>query len=439
MTQGKIGRNDPCPCGSGKKFKHCCLRREVPEADVLDLMIGAVSLAIDWLYARHRYAIGAALQQGFFASLDDSEIHRLSGLDTHADMELQELMRDWLVAEGVLQVKGRDVRSTALVLGFGGPSLQPREREWLNALMASPLGLYEVVEPRVEKGVLLVRDLLVPGASAIRVADSVPDVLFERWELLVVRLVPFEGAYRFGAPPLTFARLDAPLLRSLAEEDRSRFSAELIAFYLEVLLVELDNEDFEDDEDLEDEDGPPLVADLYQVTDWPKLTAALAEDPGVDGDLEVGWFRYIADSEGEIITSVSMSFEGSLLRIFTDRATADETEVWLGRIVGSSISRLTPIPSDAVDASAEPQPKLELAEIQADCEAYFRVWIDAPLERLNGRSPRAARADSTARTRLLDLVKEAENDEQHSARDVDRDPVDLGFLWRELGLDPAAD
>lgn len=21
----KTGRNDPCPCGSGKKFKHCCL------------------------------------------------------------------------------------------------------------------------------------------------------------------------------------------------------------------------------------------------------------------------------------------------------------------------------------------------------------------------------------------------------------------------------
>ncbi|VTP70009.1 Predicted metal-binding protein related to the C-terminal domain of SecA [Leclercia adecarboxylata] len=21
----KVGRNDPCPCGSGKKFKNCCL------------------------------------------------------------------------------------------------------------------------------------------------------------------------------------------------------------------------------------------------------------------------------------------------------------------------------------------------------------------------------------------------------------------------------
>jgi preprotein translocase subunit SecA len=24
-TSKKIGRNDPCPCGSGKKFKKCCL------------------------------------------------------------------------------------------------------------------------------------------------------------------------------------------------------------------------------------------------------------------------------------------------------------------------------------------------------------------------------------------------------------------------------
>ena len=23
----KVGRNDPCPCGSGKKYKHCCLNK----------------------------------------------------------------------------------------------------------------------------------------------------------------------------------------------------------------------------------------------------------------------------------------------------------------------------------------------------------------------------------------------------------------------------
>jgi SEC-C motif-containing protein len=26
-TGPKTGRNDPCPCGSGKKYKHCCLNK----------------------------------------------------------------------------------------------------------------------------------------------------------------------------------------------------------------------------------------------------------------------------------------------------------------------------------------------------------------------------------------------------------------------------
>jgi uncharacterized protein len=25
VREHKVGRNDPCPCGSGKKYKHCCL------------------------------------------------------------------------------------------------------------------------------------------------------------------------------------------------------------------------------------------------------------------------------------------------------------------------------------------------------------------------------------------------------------------------------
>jgi preprotein translocase subunit SecA len=28
----KVGRNDPCPCGSGKKYKKCCLEKEETRA-----------------------------------------------------------------------------------------------------------------------------------------------------------------------------------------------------------------------------------------------------------------------------------------------------------------------------------------------------------------------------------------------------------------------
>lgn len=37
----KIGRNDPCPCGSGKKYKKCCLNKAKPPEDLLYHRLGA--------------------------------------------------------------------------------------------------------------------------------------------------------------------------------------------------------------------------------------------------------------------------------------------------------------------------------------------------------------------------------------------------------------
>ena len=34
VATAKVGRNDPCPCGSGKKFKQCCEGKTVPEFGV---------------------------------------------------------------------------------------------------------------------------------------------------------------------------------------------------------------------------------------------------------------------------------------------------------------------------------------------------------------------------------------------------------------------
>ena len=34
MCSAAPGRNDPCPCGSGRKFKHCCLQKHASEDSV---------------------------------------------------------------------------------------------------------------------------------------------------------------------------------------------------------------------------------------------------------------------------------------------------------------------------------------------------------------------------------------------------------------------
>jgi hypothetical protein len=51
----RTGRNDPCPCGSGKKFKQCCASKKDQSSPVLLalLIVGAV-LAVIVIVAKAR-------------------------------------------------------------------------------------------------------------------------------------------------------------------------------------------------------------------------------------------------------------------------------------------------------------------------------------------------------------------------------------------------
>jgi len=59
----KIGRNDPCPCGSGKKYKKCCLLTEHPKP---------VSEPIDEFFADTHTEIRELFQDREFSSLEEA-------------------------------------------------------------------------------------------------------------------------------------------------------------------------------------------------------------------------------------------------------------------------------------------------------------------------------------------------------------------------------
>ncbi len=44
-THEKLGRNDPCACGSGKKFKHCCEGKSAAER-TSKVLLAVVAAAI---------------------------------------------------------------------------------------------------------------------------------------------------------------------------------------------------------------------------------------------------------------------------------------------------------------------------------------------------------------------------------------------------------
>jgi hypothetical protein len=46
MAASKVGRNDPCPCGSGKKYKQCCEKTSDQMSRTSQFAVVAVVVAI---------------------------------------------------------------------------------------------------------------------------------------------------------------------------------------------------------------------------------------------------------------------------------------------------------------------------------------------------------------------------------------------------------
>ena len=135
----KPGRNDPCLCGSGRKYKNCCLRRE--ETQVTGDRFEAVPRALLWLTTIYGQAVREALDEGFFGGLDDEEYERLRDLGQESYQGIMANAMEWLVADGTITVKGQERRISELILGRGGRGgalLSGEQRQWIELLAAVP-------------------------------------------------------------------------------------------------------------------------------------------------------------------------------------------------------------------------------------------------------------------------------------------------------------
>src|SRR5512139_2156190 len=158
----KIGRNDPCPCGSGRKHKHCCGKPEASPGQSADSHEGAVQRALGWLAQHHRRATAAALEEAIDAAamgcFDDDEAAAAAAIERIDDdlwSQLQLNVTEWLLAEGDIEVKGEYQRVSEWLLGPRGPLLTAGQRAWLAQLAQRPLCLYDVTDVVVGKGVTL--------------------------------------------------------------------------------------------------------------------------------------------------------------------------------------------------------------------------------------------------------------------------------------------
>jgi hypothetical protein len=482
----KVGRNDPCPCGSGKKYKKCCLLKENqappatqpsgPDQRLRARLVEYVQRSLP------RADMDRAMREFFGEAFDPAQ--RTLAV-SEATEEKWPAFLEWLIHDFRLATGQTPI---ARFLAERGKSLPADERSILEEWQDAIVGLHEVVD--LEPGKSLTLRNVFDGRT-FQVREVRGSLSAARWDILSHRIIRVNGepqlsglghafhaadreklvahvtaryeAYRKGHPAATWAdffRAEPLVIRRYAEKMEREYRPP--ALYTPeghaVLFGRLR---------YAVRDQERLMRGLLAAPDFEETTAP--EDP--IGTRHFAWLRtgpaerYVQESakpdHGMMITG--QRFEDprrpgvtglATLTVVGQEMTAEALSAqrlaWLK-------ARLAEVAGDAIhlraDVVEDPWRKLEAErgsrpparpapavppEVEAQVlgkvlHRHFTEWLDQPVPALDGRTPRAAVRDPRLRPRLIQLLRETENHQDHARREG-RAWYDIGWMWTELGI-----
>jgi hypothetical protein len=163
----KVGRNDPCPCGSGKKYKHCCLARDGEAAtSPQDLAWRRLRRAIESLPTDLlRFADGYFGRAGLLEAWDEFTLWKEVPFDAesrHIPVFMPWFYYNWMPDPHDTDVRAEARAETCVAQAYlrrKGKSLDPFARRYIEACVAAPLSFYDVVTCEPGRGFTL-RDII---------------------------------------------------------------------------------------------------------------------------------------------------------------------------------------------------------------------------------------------------------------------------------------
>ncbi|MBK5273687.1 MAG: SEC-C domain-containing protein [Desulfuromonadales bacterium] len=450
----KISRNDLCPCGSGKKYKKCCLMKGDDLASRKRDEETAVPLALDWLTKYYQKPVFEVLNSEFFGGFDQDERDRLSTLPP----DYQELVHinscEWLICDACIEVRGKRTPVREIILGPKGPLLPAAGRDWLKRMGERPLSLYEVREVRPGEGMELA-DILRPDQPTVRVSERSASRTLVRLDIFGTRLVRTGNDFVMSGAAYPFVRDLAiacrdEILREMEgvawDSDLARevVSCHLTDHWLEGLIARRPVPSLVDTST-----GDPimLTTDHYRVNDWQALEVLLAGQTDVEGDRKAGWVRF-TPLEGERRRSrAALNPKGDVgLEVFCRTVSlADEARLWLADLAGDSLTyRIREMVDPRSEKARESAPARSKDDVPPEIASrlihdylstFYANWTEEVIPALGNKTPRQALTTDQGRREVIELLKSYEHGELRRVRDQGGEPFDFGFLWERLGLE----
>ncbi len=177
----KTGRNEPCPCGSGRKYKKCCLRKERrAPAYSREARESALARLEAFVERPELEEEDLTAERAFWGDL-------LERADSLTDPDLIAMADDAYDGWFCFDWRVWDHRRVVDHLLEAEPDLPPGERAYLRQAAESCMSLYEVVDVHPGASVR-VRDLL--RAGEVTVTERLGSRMLHRWDVLAARIVP---------------------------------------------------------------------------------------------------------------------------------------------------------------------------------------------------------------------------------------------------------
>jgi hypothetical protein len=436
------GRNDPCPCGSGKKHKHCCLGRVqsptgITRQDRTDAMeallrysrrgefddvVGEAAL----LWTDTTDDVQAALQDIFEFETSVGSFFEWLNFDfrfddrrTLADRFLDE--REW--------------------------STSPRAVDYIRLMRDTHLRAYQVRDVRPGEGIS-VRDLWTKDDFFI--TEHSASMQLVKWDVIVARVNTHADGARLiegttMALPPAAAKL---LLKKLKAEYKSfarRHPDEPIGEFFKFAAPHF--HDFWIDETALRE--PPHLTTLegdditlselvFSVPQAGDALATLLLQPDFE-PAEAGCAAWLEPGQTEPRILGEVRCDRSTLTLTTfSRQRAANGRARLVELLGPLVlieerhRETGALSEDPHAPESDPEVPIEsVPEVAEWQDRKDREWLDLAIPALDGRTPREASKDGRLRAWLRELLIHIENQQLRLMGGQGRD---LTWMWKELGL-----
>ncbi len=491
----KPGRNDPCPCGSGKKFKNCCLEKSPPvvveSAEFIrrklrktesDLTIRLMSYSVERFgedileYAWDEFALW---NQVDLAEYDLPDLDSIFGLWYVFTWDIWNILEDMESDHDALKM---NFLTVAMLYQMEHPDdVDAFEKRYIEEMTRQPYSFFQVLD-RDPGNTLTLRDLFLQETHVVMEKQaSLEDI---KGRIIFTRVITLDGvSLMVGAIPYVIGpQYQGELIdfrRDLEKENKGPLTRDILMeldfdfreFFLEILQKASPNRIPQ----LQNTDGDPLVPVklFYHLGCSPQTAFDRLKDLAVGISSEELLIGAVYDKKGTLVSiqfpwmmkgnKQNPGWENTVLghiEINKNRMTiqvnskerADriqkeirrrlQTQAVYKKSVITSVQKMFEkhnmgfpgIPGKAGDTSHEEL--MNLPEVQAKisqmAQKHWDAWPDTPVPALGGLTPRQAAQDPIGREKLEGLFLHYEAmSQQHGKNEF---APDIAYLKNLLGI-----